>query len=276
MANDTLYNYSDEQMNRRIDFTKLGGYPLAQEDLDWMQTSYRVALSALANMVGDKVILYGMVEGGGAVTAGWISIGGELVPFSAGIIGTGEFTIVETVTPLTFNDGNSKDVLFERVAQFSAGGAYQYSDLKRIDTLKLGLVPKGLISMWSGLIAEIPTGWALCDGANGTPNLSGRFIAGYDAGDADYNAIGDTGGAKTVTLIANQQGKLNARAMVDDIGGGTASVIARLELGGIEISRNGGSNQSSWGSSIQAPLSDAAASHENRPPYYTLAYIIKL
>lgn len=265
-------------MNKRIDFTKLGGYPLSQEDFDWLQTSYRNALAALANLVGDKVILTGMVEGGGNVTAGWISLNGELIPFAAGAIGSGEFAVADTATPLVFNDGNSKDVLYEKIAQFSAGGAYDYADLKRIDTLKLGLVPAGLISMWSGSIANIPAGWALCNGANGTPDLSGKFIVGYKAGDADYGAIANTGGAKEVTLTANQQGKLKARAMVDDIGGGGTSAIAKLELGGVgyEVPRNGGSNQSSWGTEIEAPLTAATNAHENRPPYYTLAYIIKL
>ena len=32
-------------------------------------------------------------------------------------------------------------------------------------------IPPGLISMWAGLISDIPTGWALCDGTNGTPDL---------------------------------------------------------------------------------------------------------
>jgi hypothetical protein len=39
-------------------------------------------------------------------------------------------------------------------------------------------IPKGGIIMWSGDVASIPAGWALCDGANGTPDLRGRFIAG--------------------------------------------------------------------------------------------------
>lgn len=37
-------------------------------------------------------------------------------------------------------------------------------------------VPTGGIMMWSGTIASIPTGWALCDGANGTPDLTDKFI----------------------------------------------------------------------------------------------------
>lgn len=39
-------------------------------------------------------------------------------------------------------------------------------------------IPVGGIIMWSGLISAIPSGWALCDGANGTPDLRNRFIVG--------------------------------------------------------------------------------------------------
>ncbi len=61
-------------------------------------------------------------------------------------------------------------------------------------------IPKGLISMWSGSIEAIPTGWALCNGENGTPDLQDRFIVG--AGN-DY-AVGSTGGEKEVTLTTAQ------------------------------------------------------------------------
>jgi hypothetical protein len=42
------------------------------------------------------------------------------------------------------------------------------------------VMPRGGIIMWSGNIADIPKGWALCDGKNGTPDLRGRFIVGAD------------------------------------------------------------------------------------------------
>lgn len=57
------------------------------------------------------------------------------------------------------------------------------------------VVPSGFIGMWSGSANTIPTGWALCDGANGTPNLTDRFVLG--AGKA-YQP-GATGGAATAT-----------------------------------------------------------------------------
>jgi len=61
-------------------------------------------------------------------------------------------------------------------------------------------VPSGGIIMWSGLISAIPTGWALCDGTNTTPDLRDRFIVGAGS---TYSR-NDTGGANSVTLTENQ------------------------------------------------------------------------
>ncbi len=45
-----------------------------------------------------------------------------------------------------------------------------------------GNVETGTIVIWSGTIANIPTGWQLCDGTNGSPDLRDKFVvgAGYD------------------------------------------------------------------------------------------------
>eukprot|EP01043_Picozoa_sp_COSAG02_P014479 COSAG02_NODE_597_length_19775_cov_28.914312_17_plen_317_part_00 len=48
--------------------------------------------------------------------------------------------------------------------------------------------PRGLISMWSGTVDAIPHGWALCDGANGTPDLRGKFVVGAN----DRYALGSS------------------------------------------------------------------------------------
>jgi hypothetical protein len=42
----------------------------------------------------------------------------------------------------------------------------------------------GMIMMWSGTIATIPTGWLLCNGSSGTPDLRNQFIVGAFADDA--------------------------------------------------------------------------------------------
>ena len=61
---------------------------------------------------------------------------------------------------------------------------------------------KGLILLWYGAIADIPEGWALCDGSNGTPDLVGKFIGG--AGNA-YN-VGVIGGAESHTHAGTTDG----------------------------------------------------------------------
>ena len=64
--------------------------------------------------------------------------------------------------------------------------------------LAASIVPQGVIVMWSGILASIPEGWALCDGNNGTPDLRDRFILGAAAGEAP----GATGGSHTKKLTA--------------------------------------------------------------------------
>ena len=42
------------------------------------------------------------------------------------------------------------------------------------------IIPKGVIVVWSGQSTNIPFGWALCDGSNGTPDLRGKFVMGFN------------------------------------------------------------------------------------------------
>ena len=63
-------------------------------------------------------------------------------------------------------------------------------------------VPSGIIAVWSGAEGAIPSGWYLCNGSNGTPDLRNRFIVG--AGSGSSYSVGDTGGSNTVTLSTSQ------------------------------------------------------------------------
>lgn len=55
----------------------------------------------------------------------------------------------------------------------------------KMDALIAALTPKtipsGVVVMWSGASTAIPDGFVLCDGNNGTPNLTGKFIVGGTA-----------------------------------------------------------------------------------------------
>ena len=60
-------------------------------------------------------------------------------------------------------------------------------------------IPSGFIGLWSGAANAIPSGWYLCNGSNGTPDLRGKFVVGYDNNDSDFD-VNDTGGEKTKLL----------------------------------------------------------------------------
>jgi microcystin-dependent protein len=75
-------------------------------------------------------------------------------------------------------------------------------------------VPAGIISLWSGSVASIPSGWVLCNGSNGTPDLRDRFLVGAGS---SY-AVGDLGGSNAITLTeSNLPGHTHA------VSGSTAS-----------------------------------------------------
>lgn len=131
-------------MNKRIDFTQTGGFPLDQDVLKFMQESYRDALSAIAKMAGDRVIICGCElytddqQSGSTnqfISSGWIAVNGELMQFEGG-----EFfpfvVIYETQSPLQFEDGQNKNVVFERKASVGGlTGDFEFSELRRMSEL---------------------------------------------------------------------------------------------------------------------------------------------
>lgn len=143
------------------------------------------------------------------------------------------------------------------------------------------LVPAGVIVMWSGSIASIPAGWFLCDGTNGTPNLRDRFVVG--AGGA--YAVNATGGANSVTLDTSQIPSHTHTATVTDPGhnhlyfwtsvSGTANVPDGDNNTGNAPTGSGPTSTSTTGITVTNSATGGGGSHENRPPYFALAYIMK-
>ena len=74
----------------------------------------------------------------------------------------------------------------------SESGGFKFPD----GTTQTSALPSGVIVMWSG--NQVPSGWSLCDGTNGTPNLISRFILGSTVGN-----IGQTGGANNHAHTVN-------------------------------------------------------------------------
>ncbi len=69
-----------------------------------------------------------------------------------------------------------------------------------------GIVPSGGIIMWKGSVATIPTGWYLCDGTNGTPNLSDRFVIAAGGGGTPGDIGGTLSPRVALTTHASQGG----------------------------------------------------------------------
>ena len=177
-------------------------------------------------------------------------------------------------------------------------------------------VPQGTILPWYGKLDEIPDGFYLCDGKNGTPDLRNRFLVGA----GDTYKLRDIGGEDQVTLTGTQIG--NHYHYWSGMYSTKAQGFAEFKRSGLKLVKFGyDSNISSLfdapfptgnkmtlvftnnpnstdtsGVNLSARLisvsdfssekmeyitslavgTDAKESHENRPPYYALYYIMKV
>ena len=119
---------------KKIDFTHAGGFPLTQDELDYLQQAYGECINALTAMGSDgstPMIISGMVQtvpsaGSVAVTDGWLFYGGEMIRFTGGTVtpaGTDVPLVVITPasTNLTYNDGSSYPAVLNKTATLSSG-----------------------------------------------------------------------------------------------------------------------------------------------------------
>ena len=136
-------------------------------------------------------------------------------------------------------------------------------------------IPTGLISLWSGAIGSVPTGWYLCDGTNGTPDLRDRFIIGAGS---SY-AVNATGGSTSVTLTTSNM-PAHTHTVTDPTHthaqGGTALNIAsgNYVSGGTTIPYNS-TNTAAASTGITINTAGSGTSFSILNPYYALAYVMK-
>lgn len=211
---------------------------------------------------------------------------------------TGTFSIgqdVGTTADVTFNSVTANNVTTD---DLTINGELNASAASNITfPADFGLVPSGAILMWSGSIGDIPTGWVLCDGNNNTPNLRGRFIVG--AGPNSYS-VGDKGGVDSVTLNKTQMpahGHDEGTLATSSAGThyhtyrATNGATVSIHLDDNAAGSNSGLDNNTSRGGLSTRTNDAGAHthtvtgstgstgggqpHENRPPYYALAYIMK-
>lgn len=122
----------------------------------------------------------------------------------------------------------------------------------------LGL--RGVIVLWSGLVRDIPPGWGLCDGTQGTPDLRDRFIVG---------AVKDFNGAACCTLT----GAATQR------GGSIEHTHTFTTEGHTHLSKSGGPFENILGGMDLAFAKDSGTTDKPSAvpvPYFALAFIMKL
>lgn len=176
-----------------MDITKYftGGFPLTNERLEFMQDAQNKAISQLTRLAGTgKLIIEGVEVSGGNVSSGVIIIDGEIIAFEGGAFNA-RVAVFETEGEVPYNedidqDGNldRKPADIIRVARCAASGgieSFNFDDLVRVPNLKslnpmVGEMKQGIFD-----VNNLPSGWFLCDGTNGTPDLRGRAMIGAGA-----------------------------------------------------------------------------------------------
>jgi hypothetical protein len=243
--------------------------------------------------------IYGAVTGG---TALWSS------PVMQVNVVNGFFSVTLEGVPV---DLFKNDTLY--IATIVEG--VELTDRKRLASVPYSLnassaesgIPKGVIVMWSGSKDQIPAGWALCDGQNGTPDLRDKFILGGGG------SMPITGGTQNHShTVSNHQHGINASDLnhyhgvqghTHNFAGDTSienkpqESISHGSYGAAEgqhfhtfsgttdsgtahntnnSSEAGFNLNHNHGGTTQSGGSGSTGTGSNIPPYYSLCFIMKL
>lgn len=255
-----------------------GRFPISADTFDFMQNQIEF-VSQLASAFGYNVLLKRPTS----ARAGLIVLNGELLPLRAGTSTGSKYNIVEETESVTAQGSEYDEARKIRYAIRSNNTTDETVNVSSVvdltgrsensETLANQFLPKGAIIMWSGSTSNLPKGFHLCDGTtvNGVvcPDLRGRFIAGYKSGDTEFGTVGDTGGAKTKTLSKN-----NMPEHTHDVTFQADITTANSNTQGNQVVR--GYAPSYGYVHVTSGSQGAGESFSILPPYYVLAYIIKV
>ena len=155
----------------------------------------------------------------------------------------------------------------------------------------------GMIMMWSGTVATIPSGWLLCDGTSGTPDLRNKFVIGANADDvgaAKTNVTGSytqTGGSKDAIVVSHSH--TSGTLSTNSTGSHRHAEGGYSEYGSTDVAATPASprptSTSGGGSRFYTEYAGTHAhtisgstdtfgssgTNANLPPYFALAFIMK-
>ena len=208
-------------------------------------------------------------------------------------VGTSDLANLAVTTGKIADDAVTTDKIANSINTTIAGKANTGANLSTFTndsnfinlTQAAGVFTTGMIMMFTG--SSAPSGWAFCDGNNGTPDLRNRFIVGAGS----TYSVGATGGHNEITLTTHQMpqhnhsfsGSQSHSHSFRGVGGNDHNDSERNAV----VMRNDSNTMytASSPSGVQSATvtisgtthqQGGGAAHENRPPYYALSYIMKL
>lgn len=159
-------------------------------------------------------------------------------------------------------------------AIYSEKPEYSYTEIVGLNDVLLDLnnrinlipvIPSGVIMIWSGNATEIPDGWVLCNGENGAPDLTDKFVLGA----GNNYSVGLTGGEAETILTVDQIPSHTHGYKRHAFGSNDSDQTSNEKVYGVNnktIDAYIGVTDSTGGDQ----------SHNNMPPYYALCYIMKV
>ena len=233
------------------------------------------------NGLADAVTVKNTAGTGIAVPAGksmWVYNNGtnvvevstaSVTPFEVSSGGTGRSTL--TANNVILGNGTSA---VQFVAPGSSGNLLTSNGTTWASAAPPTSFVAGMIMLWSGSVASIPSGWVLCNGSSGTPDLRDRFVVGAGS----TYAVDATGGSADATLPTHTH-----TATVTDPGHAHSTTVITANAAGTvgpsssQIINFATQNTATAFTSITVSNANAGTSgtNANLPPYYALAYIMK-
>jgi hypothetical protein len=195
----------------------------------------------------------------------------------------------DTTTYLTAATvGGTVDNIGGQIVVRSGTGGFSAGIVTATTFVGNGTIPVGGIIMWSGAVTSIPSGWAICDGTNSTPDLRNRFIVGASSGtgDATYPGLsaGASGGSADAILVSHSHTATSTSTVTDPghrhrTNGQTAQQGAASPIGSGSIENGPLTSSSTTGITVSTSTTisteGSSATNANLPPYYALAFIMR-
>ena len=152
----------------------------------------------------------------------------------------------------------------------TAGQVLTSNGAGALPTMQAAFV-SGMIILWSGSTASIPSGFLLCDGTSSTPDLRNKFVVGAGS----TYAVGATGGSANAVVVTHTH---TVTDPTHTHAQQTTTKLAVVGTGADSTNNNGnatGGTTAAASTGITIDSAGVSGTNANLPPYYALCYIMK-